>query len=200
MIGYIKGAVVFMTAEHAVIDVNGVGYRIFMTSSSLSKLERDLEVKLHIYTNVREDAILLYGFFDHEEYDVFLKLIAVSGIGPKVALGILSATTPDSFRLAILNQDIKMLNKLPGVGKKTAERLLLELRDKLGFSGSEKAQLADSFLSTASAETPFDEALAALVALGYEKGEVLPLLKQAAQENMSVENMIKAVLKGFAGR
>ena len=200
MIGYLKGSVIFIAAEHAIVETNGVGYRVFMSTSSLAKLEKNLETKLHIYTNVREDAIILYGFFDYAEYDVFLKLITVSGIGPKVALGILSAIAPDAFRLTILNQDINTLNKLPGVGKKTAERLLLELRDKLGFDSNSKQQFNYNFPTMVTADTPYEEALAALMALGYEKSEVMPLFKQYVQDGMLAEEMIKAVLKGFARR
>ena len=200
MIGYIRGSVVFLAAEHVIVDTNGIGYRVFMTGSSLAKLEKSQEVKMHVYTNVREDAIQLYGFLDYDEYNIFLKLITINGIGPKVALGILSAIAPDNFRLAVLNQDIKAMTKLPGVGKKTAERLLLELRDKLGFSSEEKAQTMQSDFIGNSTGSAYDEALQALLALGYDKSEILPMLKQYAKENMTVEAMIKAVLKGFAGR
>lgn len=200
MIGYLRGSLLFVAPEYVIVDTNGVGYRVFMTGSSLARLDKSSEVKLHVYTNVREDAIQLYGFLDYEEYNIFLKLITVSGIGPKVALGILSAINPDGFRLAVLNQDIKAMTKLPGVGKKTAERLLLELRDKLGFSSEEKVQTAQNDFIGNGSGSAYDEALQALIALGYDKSEVLPMLKQCAQENLSVEEIIKAVLKGFAGR
>jgi len=200
MIGYINGKVVLLATEYCLVETNGIGYRVFMTGNGLSRLERDKEIKLFIYTSVREDAILLYGFFDYDEYNLFIKLITVSGIGPKVALGMLAGITPDAFRLSVLNQDVKALTKLPGVGKKTAERLLLELRDKLGFSAEEKsvASLNDGVMNSASLGVK-DEALQALLALGYDNSEIIPVLKDI-KEDMPVEEIIKVVLKSFAGR
>lgn len=200
MIGYINGTVVLLAPEFCLVETNGIGYRVFMTGSGLARLEQGIQAKLYIYTSVREDAILLYGFFDYDEYNLFIKLITVSGIGPKVALGMLAGITPDGFRLAVLNQDIKALTKLPGVGKKTAERLLLELRDKLGFSAEEKsvASLNDGIISGTNLGTK-DEALQALLALGYDSSEIVPTLKDI-KEDMPVEEIIKVVLKSFAGR
>lgn len=199
MIGYIKGRVMLITAEYAIIETGGIGYRVFMAGSALARMEKDTEVRLYIYTNVREDAIQLYGFFDYEEYDIFLKLISVSGIGPKVGVGILSAITPDSFRLAVLNQDVKEMTRLPGVGKKTAERMLLELRDKLGFSKEERSFSAEVFAGGSIATSVKDEVMQALLALGYDKNEILPQLKKVS-DDITVEEMIKSVLKGLAGR
>lgn len=201
MIGYISGKIVLLSTDFCLVETNnGIGYRVFMTGSGLSRLEKDKDVKLFIYTSVREDAILLYGFFDYDEYNLFIKLITVSGIGPKVALGMLAGITPDAFRLCVLNQDVKALTKLPGVGKKTAERLLLELRDKLGFSAEEKnvASLHEAVVCNGNLGVK-DEALQALLALGYENSEIVPALKNI-KEDMPVEDVIKAVLKSFAGR
>ncbi len=200
MIGYIKGKVAFITNEYCILQTGGVGYRVFMPASNLAKLDKEADLALFIYTSVREDAILLYGFVEQAQYDLFLKLITVSGIGPKVAVGILGFASPDDFALAILNQDIKMLTKFPGVGKKTAERMLLELKDKLGFSSSKSSSVATDFVLPQVNQTPYDEALQALLSLGYNSGEVMPLLKEAATKETEIQAMIKYVLKGFARR
>ncbi len=199
MIGYITGKITLIAGDHCFVEAYGIGYRVFMSGAGISRLERGREAKLFTYTNVREDAILLFGFCDYEEYELFIKLITVSGVGPKVALGILSATAPDTFRLAILNQDLKILTKLPGVGKKTAERLLLELRDKLGFSPGETiaaAKLADIPAANGARE----EAVQALLALGYDSSEIMPALKKLPADELPAAEIIKLVLKGFAGR
>ena len=198
MIGYLKGRILFVKQEYCIVETGGVGYQVFMAASALSRLERGQEAHLHIYTSVREDAISLYGFFDQEEHVLFLALLNISGIGPKVALGILSCTTPDAFRLAILKNDVKALTQLPGVGKKTAERLLLELRDKLGglpYAAPDDVTLGDGALPTAQ-----EEAIQALLSLGYNSGEFMSLVKKLAKEHSRAEDIIKAVLKSMAGR
>jgi Holliday junction DNA helicase RuvA len=181
------------------VETGGVGYRVFMTSPSLSKLELDRQAKLYVHTAVREDAICLYGFFDYDEYKLFLILLGVSGIGPRGALGILSFTAPDAFRVAVLRQDVKALTRLPGVGKKTAERLLLELRDKLGVSAEGKDSPADGF-SDGAASGARDEAAQALLALGYSGGEIMPVLKKVDTGLMTTQEIVKAALKGLSGR
>jgi Holliday junction DNA helicase RuvA len=199
MIGSLRGQVTLVTAEYAIIEAGGVGYRVFMSSSSLPKLTIDREAKLYIHTAVREDAIWLYGFFDCDEYKLFLILLGVSGIGPRGALGILSFAAPDAFRAMVLRQDVKALTRLPGVGKKTAERLLLELRDKLGVLAEDK-EFPAAGLSPGDFSGPCDEAAGALLALGYSSGEIAPLLKKTATEGMTTQEIIKAALKGLSGR
>ena len=133
MIGSLKGTVDSLGIDNCIIETaGGVGYRVFMPAAQLAQLTQGASVRLHIHTAVREDAIVLYGFLSREYYDLFELLLTISGVGPKMALGILSAVKPDAFYLAVQSRDIKVLTKLPGIGKKTAERLLLELKDKVG--------------------------------------------------------------------
>ena len=132
MIGYIKGKATVVSKEFCFIEAGGIGYRVFISEMSRQKIHLGAPVRLLTYMAVREDAILLYGFLTQEEYDLFLILISVSKIGPKVAMGILSVMEPVDFVLSIRNRNLSVLTKLPGVGKKTAERLLVELKDKVG--------------------------------------------------------------------
>ena len=200
MIGFLAGKVSLILKEYCIVETNGVGYRVFMTNAGLSHLTKNTDVRLYIYTSVREDAILLYGFFTQSEYEMFLKLISVSGIGPKVALGILSAIVPDDFIVAIMQKDLKALTNLPGVGKKTAERLVLELKDKLG-SSFEVGDISPTVaMSSTGMVGAIDEAIAALLALGYDSGEVMPIVKNLATDDMDTQAIIKAVLKAVAGR
>ena len=122
MIGSLKGSVESLGIDNCIIETaGGVGYRVFMPAAQLAQLTQGASVRLHIHTAVREDAIVLYGFLSQEYYDLFELLLTISGVGPKMALGILSAVKPDAFYLAVQSRDIKVLTKLPGIGKKTAE-------------------------------------------------------------------------------
>jgi Holliday junction DNA helicase RuvA len=202
MIGSLRGKATFVTPEYALIETGGVGYRVFMTGAALSALEIDREAKLYIYTNVREDAILLYGFFSHDEYKLFLILLGVSGIGPRGALNILSFAAPDAFRVMVLRQDVKALTRLPGVGKKTAERLLLELRDKLGVADEARSLSAPPAAGGAAGDAagPREEAAQALMALGYAAVEIMPALKKTYSEGLTTQEIVKAALKALSGR
>lgn len=201
MIGSIKGKIAALANEYCLIETpGGVGYRVFMPSANLAALAIGSEVRVHTYTSVREDAILLFGFLQQAYYDLFVMLISVSGVGPKVALGILSAVKPDDFYMAVQNRDMKALTKLPGIGKKTAERLLLELKDKI--SGGDDIIETVFYPSNGNVpENAVGEAIEALQALGYTSGEIVPALKTVAgYEAMACEEIIKQVLKVFAGR
>ena len=131
MIGSLRGVISLLATDYCLLENNGVGYRVFMPAISLSQIKTGQEIRVFTYMAVREDAILLYGFLTQEYYQLFLQLTAVSGVGPKVALGVLSASKPENFYLAIQNRNIKVLTSLPGIGKKMAERLILELKDKV---------------------------------------------------------------------
>lgn len=201
MIGSIKGKIAGLASEYCLIETpGGVGYRVFMPSANLAALSMGSEVRVHTYTAVREDAILLFGFLQQQYYDLFVMLIGVSGVGPKVALGILSAVKPDDFYMAVQNRDMKALTKLPGIGKKTAERLLLELKDKI--SGGD--DIIDTVFYPQGGDVPQNavgEAIEALQALGYTNSEIVPALKSVdGYEAMPCEEIIKHVLKVFAGR
>ncbi len=179
MIGALKGTVAYLEADNCIIDTpGGVGYRVFMPAAHLAQLARGGEVRVHVHTAVREDAIVLYGFLSREYYDFFELLLGVSGIGPKMALGILSAVKPEAFYLAVQSRDMKVLTKLPGVGKKTAERMLLELKDKVG--GAEAGISGGDFAESVSAggSGAVAEAIEALGSLGYSNSEIMPALQQ----------------------
>ena len=200
MIGSIKGKVAELQNEYCLIETpGGVGYRVFMPSANLAALTMGSEVRVHTYTSVREDAILLFGFLQKQYYDLFVLLIGISGVGPKVALGILSAVKPDDFYMAVENRDMKALTKLPGIGKKTAERLLLELKDKI--SGGSDVIDAVFYPQSDVPQNAVGEAIEALQALGYSNSEIVPALKNVpGYEAMHCEDIIKQVLKVFAGR
>lgn len=199
MIGYLKGIVTHLFREHCFIDVHGVGYRVFVPASTMEKLTIGKETTVFTYMNVREDAILLYGFATQDEYDLFMLLISVNGVGPKVALGVLSAVNPDGFRLAVHQKNIKVLTKMPGIGKKTAERIVLELQDKIG--PVDDGAVADIAVpSTAVSKGMMSEAVDALVGLGYSEQEILPVVEEKAGICQTVEQLIKEVLKALGSR
>lgn len=191
MIGYLRGKIIIKTTDFAILDVNGVGYRIFAPNSTINKLALNEETTLYIHTSVREDAIILYGFYSEEEYNAFLILISVSGIGPKGALGVLSSITVQGLYKAIREKQVNVLTKLPGIGKKSAERMILELKDKVAFCGAEDER--EDISEIAVENDVSDEAKAALLALGYGAGEIAPALKKA--KGKTVEEIIKESLK-----
>lgn len=194
MIGYLHGRVIALYTDHCLLDVHGVGYRVFLANSTRTKLRQREEASLFIYTSVREDAIVLYGFATEEEYDLFLQLIGVSGIGPKVALGILSAITVEGLCRAIQNKQASVLTKLPGIGKKSAERLILELKDKVAFRGSAEEELLTIENGEEVGDDAASEAMAALQSLGYTPSEIAPVIRKTAKYK-TTEAIIKASLK-----
>ncbi len=200
MIGYLRGTIDQLLPETCYIDVNGVGYRVFIPASTRDKLSAGSESKLFTYLNVREDAMLLFGFFTMEEHEMFLLLLTVTGVGPKMALAILSGMKPDGIRSAVGRKDLTALTRISGVGKKTAERIVLELRDKIGQIGADAISEQDGGSAEAGSGTAFDEALAALVSLGYQHGEVLPRLKKLSGEGKTAEMLIRSVLREMGGR
>lgn len=193
MIGFLRGQVAALKADYCLLDVNGVGYRVFVAGSTRSKLRLKEETQLFTYMNVYQDGITLYGFASEDEYDIFQLLIGVSGIGPKVALGILSSITVDGLCKAIQNKQATVLTKLPGIGKKSAERLILELKDKVGFATSDDEVLTLD-MEGAVGDDIVSEAQAALVALGYSQAEIAPVLKKATKCK-TTEEIIKLALK-----
>ena len=198
MIGYLKGVISHIFVNSCFIDVHGVGYRTYAPASTLDTLCVGQEAMLYTYMSVREDAIVLYGFATQDEYDLFMLLIGVNGVGPKVALDILSAGTADSFRLAVHQKDIKGLTKMPGIGKKTAERIVLELQDKIGPVASEDAGAADLGNSAAPGLSDIlAETLAALTSLGYSEQEVLPVAESHLAGCTTVEQLLKETLKAL---
>ena len=199
MIGFVKGKVDYIGADYCLVDNNGIGYRIFMPVSNLASVVLKQEIKAYTYMAVREDAILLYGFLSMDYYNLFLQLISVSGVGAKSALSILSAAKPDEFYLAIQTRDMKFLTKLPGIGKKTAERMLLELKEKVGTLDGSDFSFEDS--TGVVTGTSADDAIAALTALGYNNSEIIPVLKKIEdRDKLSSKEIIRQALKLMAGR
>ena len=200
MIGSLKGNISHLATDHCLLENNGIGFRVFMPAISLSQIKIGQEVRVFTYMSVREDAILLYGFLTQEYYQLFLLLTSVSGVGPRVAMGVLSAVKPDAFYLAIKNRDLKALTKLPGIGKKMAERLILELKDKVetsdGFDDVESISSIDSADNSATSE-----AIEALRTLGYTNAEIYPVVKAIPNcSELSTETIIRQALKNMAGR
>ena len=194
MISYIRGELAAVEKEKVIVDVGGVGYGIYMPGQAMGLLPQPgNEVKIHTYLNVREDAMQLIGFLTRE---VFKLVIGVSGIGPKGGLSILSQLTPDDLRFAVLSGDVKAISAAPGIGKKTAEKLIIELKDKLNIEDV-LTHAADS----SAAAVPVNnggiqsEAVQALVALGYGSTESLRAVKQVELDNPTVEDVLKEALK-----
>ena len=191
MIGALKGIVAHLATDNCILDTaGGVGYRVFMPAAHLAQLSLGKEVRVHVHTAVREDAILLYGFLSQEYYDLFELLLTVSGVGPKMALGILSAIKPDAFYLAVQSKDMKVLVKLPGVGKKTAERLIVELRDKLdNFDTVAVGVKSDGSKLDKGESQAIEDVVTALTQLGYKKDQAVTAVQKIVAE---FEGEIKA--------
>lgn len=203
MIGSVTGLVAFVNDEYCLVETTGgVGYRIFMPATQLATMAVGKEIKVLTHTVVREDAILLYGFLTREYYNLFTLLLTVTGIGPKGASGILSSIKPDGFYLAVQSRDIKALTKLPGIGKKTAERMVLELKDKIGVLSDDlgaSTDVAQAFETGAASNV--NEALEVLRSLGYSNSEIWPALKKLPEyDKLSAEELTRQVLKIFGGR
>lgn len=192
MFEFIIGKIVSIKNDFVVIQNNGIGYRVITSTHSMSKLELGGDNQI-LYTqlSVREDGMSLYGFVSEDEMDMFNLLLLVSKIGPKIAVGILSAMTPNQLKKAILNRNVEELCKCPGIGKKTAERIIIELIDrveKLGISKDEEVFQQRS-------DNEYSEGLEALMSLGYNRYEVENILKLMDIKNMKVEDIIKEGLK-----
>lgn len=201
MLSYVRGELVAIEEDKVIVDVNGVGFGIFMPAQSMNYLPMiGEEVKLHTYMNVREDAIQLYGFLTRDDLKVFKLVIGVSGIGPKGGLSILSQMSPDDLRFAVMANDAKMIAKAPGIGKKTAEKLIIELKDKLDIEDVLNKHVDDvdvTVVTNASNEVQA-EAVQALVALGYGSTEATKAVKKVQiDENTTVEEVLKLALKNI---
>ena len=196
MFAYIKGSLEIKTNNYVVIDVNGVGYKIFMSQKGIETLDEIGNiVKVYTYYYVREDNISLYGFTTNEELRMFELLLSVSGIGAKSAITMLSAISPSEFAISVISNDTSKLTKVPGIGNKTAARIILELKDKLKTEQAiEKDEKTEEVVSKQEIN---EEALAALQVLGYNKKEVETILAKFDSSKMTVEEIIKAALSYF---
>ncbi|MDD5938944.1 MAG: Holliday junction branch migration protein RuvA [Clostridiales bacterium] len=197
MFYYLNGILTQVGPNLAVIDCGGVGYACRTTNVTLSALERGKPAKLFTCLNVREDAVELYGFATESERNCFQMLTAVSGVGPKAALSILSSATPDQLALAVITGDEKTLTAAPGVGKKIAQRIILELKDKLakGQLGTEPGERYGGTGVTVIPENKSSEASAALAVLGYSAPEISVALKGIDMDSLTLEQIIKQALK-----
>lgn len=201
MISYIRSELVAVEKEKVIIDVGGVGYGIFMPESAMGLLpQMGNEVKLYTYLNVREDAMQLFGFLTRDDLEIFKLLIGVSGIGPKGGLSILSKLTADDLRFAIMSGDSKAISAAPGIGKKTAEKVIIELKDKLDIEqilNPSDSETKSAIKMDSSANEVQSEAVQALVALGYGSTESLKAVNKVNLENMTVEEVLKQALKNL---
>jgi Holliday junction DNA helicase RuvA len=198
MITYLHGKLVDALPTQVTVDVNGIGYEVLIPLSSYDKLPKPTqEVKLLTHLVVREDAHILYGFMSAEERELFRLLInTVSGIGPKIALNVLSGMNPTAFRGAVANGDVRALSKISGVGKKTSERIVVELRDKFGAAGAWEASSAKHGLSPE--DQKINDAVLALIALDYKQVEAHDLVRAAAAmlgPQASLEELVRASLQ-----
>ena len=197
MFAYIKGSLEQKSNNYVVIDVSGIGYKIFMATKAIEVLgEIGQVVKVHTHYYVREDNISLYGFNTNEELRMFELLLQVSGIGAKSAIAMLSEISPSSFALAVISDDISQLVKIPGIGKKTAARIVLELKDKL--KTEESITKTEEVKSSITSEEETSEAIAALQVLGYTKREIEKALENVDTKNLQLEEIIKQGLKNLA--
>ena len=193
MIAHLRGKLLSKHPNQAIVESSGVGYDVTITVPTFSELSQvGSEIALHIHTHVREDAIALYGFLRPEEKNLFEKLITVSGIGPKLAITILSGMPSDHMIKAIRGNDVSRLTRIPGIGKKTAERMVLELRDKLPPDGAEAVAAIPSLSAVE------EDVLSALVNLGYQRATAEKALSRTGAKNGSFESMFRGALASLS--
>jgi Holliday junction DNA helicase RuvA len=199
MIAYLKGKLMFKFDEYIVIDVGGIGYKVFMSKSAIEKLQDEDEVKVFTYLRVMENDMSLFGFNTNEELHMFELLISVGGIGAKSAITILSNISPSRFALAVITNDINTLKKLQGIGPKTAQRIILELKDKIKTEEAIQSEDEIQTNETENKNEKINEAISALQVLGYTKKEIEKAIESANNENgLSVEDIIKLGLKNLS--
>lgn len=195
MFAYIKGKVVVKTNTYIIIENNGIGYKIFMSQKTIEKIDENLqEVKIHTYYYVREDNISLYGFLSNDELRMFELLLSVSGIGAKSAITMLSEISTSDFAMAVITDDTSKLVKIPGIGAKTAARIILELKDKLKNEDAIVSNNKNVETKIIDEEIVL-EAVTALQVLGYSKKEIEKVLENIDLDGLSTENIIKESLK-----
>ena len=192
MIGYLNGIVKFIFEDSCIVDVHGVGYRVYIDSRTLEGISKGQELELFIHTAVREDSITLYGFRSQTDYELFAQLITVSGIGARTALNILAKMSSKDLAMAIWQKNVTALTNLPGIGKKSAQRLILELKDKI----STESMIDDDseWVQSDAQGNPLEEASEALSALGYTNSEIADVFTKA-KKSMSTEELVKFALK-----
>lgn len=197
MIAYLKGDVAGIYEGQIVIEVSGIGYNVFMPQSSIDTIKGiGSQLKIYTYLSVREDAMWLYGFLTKDDLDFFKLLIQVSGIGPKGALGVLSVMSVDDLKFSILSSDSKTISKAPGIGAKTAQRIIIELKDKISLEETFEHKLSQTQENDSDLTGIRQEAVEALCALGYSSTDALRACRQVdIGENDDVEKVLKSALK-----
>lgn len=202
MLAYIKGILEDVGEDFIVIEAGSIGYQVLVPSSVFGELPAIGDtLKIYTYLHVREDAMTVFGFTTKDDVNVFKKLITVNGIGPKGAMGILSTMNASELRVAIMTDDVKGITMAPGIGKKTAQKLILELKDKLkidDYSALVKSEVGAAAGNASEVLTKSSEAVEALVALGYSNHEAMKAVKSVAASGDSVETIIKEALKKLA--
>ena len=197
MIGFVRGNLVEKGSDHVIVDNQGIGYLIYTPESVLNELPPIGNiVKIHTFMYVREDQLALYGFLTRDDLEIFKMLIGVSGIGPKGALGILSTISPNQFRLAVLSGDSKTISKSPGIGPKTAQKLIIELKDKMKIEDVFEDDIPADLNGSDYDQDAGKEAVMALVSLGYSESEAFAALKKISlTPDMDSETILKLALK-----
>lgn len=197
MISYIRGLLERRAETFIIIESGGIGYQVFVSPATLARLpQTGAEVKVYTYLDAKEGGISLYGFSSSEEQEMFHKLLTVSGVGPKGALGFLAQLSPQQLILAILSDDVKTLCQAPGVGRKTAQRVVLELKDKFRTEEAlEQGEMWQRELSPTGGTDARFEAIDAMMALGYSRNEAGKAVNAIAAEGMTTEDILKAALK-----
>lgn len=191
MFAYIKGSLEMKSSGYIVIDINGLGYKIFMSQNNIDSIgELHNIIKVFTYVKVREDDISIFGFKTQEELKMFELLISVSGVGAKSALVMLSCIEPSDFAIAVISNDVKVLTKVPGIGNKSAQRIILELKDKLKEEQLEE-KLKDSSKRLKDNSENINEAISGLMVLGYSKKDIEKAFEHLDIDNLSIENLIK---------
>lgn len=195
MIAYVRGKVAEISEAKVIVDVHDMGYQIFITAKDARTMPSVGEtVKLHTYFSVKEDSMQLFGFLEKDDLEMFRLLLNVNSVGPKAALGILSVMSADDLRFAVLAGDAKSISKAPGIGNKTAQKVILDLKDKMSLEDAFEKRAAASVSS--GMNDAKSEAVQALVALGYSSGDALKAVQRSeASDGMSTEDILKAALK-----
>ncbi len=200
MYSYMKGELVEIVEDKVVIEVNNIGYNIYIPTSMIDNFNQiGQTVKIYTYLYIKEDMMKLYGFLTKDDLNIFKLLLGVNGIGPKGALAILAVMTPDDLRFAVLGEDEKAIAKAPGIGTKTAKRLILELKDKLKLEDAFERKMEHVETEQANATGVKSEAIQALIALGYSSTEALKAVNRVEiTADITVEELLKAALKQMA--
>lgn len=196
MIAYLNGKIAIKAQDYIVIEVNNIGYKVYMTEKEISSLEIEKNVKVYTFMRVREDDISLYGFLNNEELMMFELLISVGGIGAKSATSILSNITPSQFAMAVIADDVSILKKLPGVGAKTAQRIILELKDKI--KTDDAINTNGGMSNTARLNENAQDAVDALQVLGYSKKDIEKAIEKVDISEMNTEEIIRLGLKNLS--